>query len=145
MWCFYSFIRQCIFSVMFYILDACVVAQQLVIETLPILPRNILATAYFGLQLTTQINQSNRYETCRWIYEGYVPVDIKTFFVPCENRTEPGSNIFLICVEENNLITTSLVVQFRIQNPVRVRVQCAVLTGNSFEELSSINISVKGK
>ena len=127
-----------------YSLDTFVLAQQSVIETQPILPEDMLSTGYSSLQLTTQIKQSDRYEICQWKYEGYVPVDIKTSFVDCGNRTENGSNILLLCAEVNNQITTSLVIRFPVQNLVSVQVHCAVLTGNTFEEISSINISVKG-
>ena len=122
-------------------------SQQSVIKTLPILLENTLSTGYSVLQLTTQIEQSNRYEICQWNYEGIALIHMKTTAVSCENRTDAQTgvnNVSLICMEENNQIATSLVIQFRIQSPVRVQVQCAVLTGNPFEEISSINISVKG-
>ena len=120
-------------------------AQQSVIETLPILPENMLATGYSSLQLTTQIEHSDAYEACQWNYEGYVPVLIKTFFVGCENRTEYGSTILLVCTEENNQITSSLIIHFPIESPVRVRVECVVVIGDPFEVTSFINLSVKGK
>ena len=72
-----------------------------------------------------------------------VSVDIKTSLAGCENRRESGSNISLVCAEENNQLTISFVIQFPVQNPVRVQVQCFVLTGNPFEKLFSSNISVE--
>ena len=129
-----------------HVLDAFVVAQQSIIETLPFLPDNVLATGYSNLQLTTQIKQSNEYETCRWIYEGVVPIDMKTIVAPCENRSQIASvaNISLLCEEENNQIITSLVIRFPIQNPMRIQVQCARITGDSYANMSSTTINVQG-
>ena len=129
-----------------HVLDASVVAQQSIIETLPFLPDSVLAIGYSGLQVTTQIKQSNEYETCRWIYEGVVPIEIKTIVAPCENRSQIAgvANISLLCEEENNQIIISLIIRFPIQNPVRIQVQCARITGDPYANKASTTINVQG-
>ena len=104
-----------------------------------------MAAGYSGLQLTTQIMQTDRYEICWWNYEGVFQVNIISIALPCQNRTESWLNLSLFCEEENNRITASLIIHFPIESPVLVGVQCAVLVGDLSQELSSINISVKGK
>ena len=101
-------------------------AKQLssVIETSPIRPENELATGYYGLQLTTKINDSDRYETCRWQYGAMAPVDICTVTFPCVNGTEGNFNCADLRSNRQEIIS-SLIVQFSVPTLVVVRVECA--------------------
>ena len=101
----------------------------------------MLATDYSGLQMTTQIQQTDRYQICRWVYGTMTSVEMFTPTFPCINRTE--GNFDLICVKTNNHITTSLIVQFPISSSVLVRAECQK-SDLSVTELSSITINVKG-
>ena len=117
------------------------------IGTFPFLPENELATGYPGLQLTAQIQQSNNFETCRWRFNKETSVNIYTVALQCRNHSEiVGTDFALTCVRRNNEITTSLIVQFPIPSPSAVaRVECAVLAGDSYQQLSSISLNVAGE
>ena len=114
------------------------------ISIFPTLPDNVLATSYYGLQLTTQIDQPDRYQICRWRYEGQPSVQIFTPGLQCGNRSVTGTNFFLTCVEENNQIVTSLIVEFPVRSQVLAHAECVVLDGQPYEEISSINLNVSG-
>ena len=132
-------------SCMFFAADIAVLAQQSpsVLETLPVLPENMLATGYSGLQFIAQIENSNMYETCRWTYGREAPFAVFSINIACQDRME--RNFTTTCVNNSNHITTGLTVQFPIIQGVVAYVECAVITGNPYAIISSINLDVEGK
>ena len=110
----------------------------------PTLPDNVLATGYYGLQLTTHIDQPNRYQICRWRYEGQPSVQIFTPGLLCGNRSVTGTSFSMTCTKKNNQIVTSLIVEFPVQSKVLVRAECVVLDGQPYEEISFIILNVSG-
>ena len=101
----------------------------------------MLTTSYPGLQLTTQI-QANRFEDCQWRYGGNAVFAIFRFNIACNNRTD-GSFV-TTCINASNHIITSLTVQSSITGPIVVLVECAAQAGDSYQTISSINLSVTG-
>ena len=117
------------------------------IQTVPTLPKNELAADYSGLQLTAQIQQSNNFEVCRWRYNAEVYVNIYTPVLQCQNQSDvAGTNVTSTCVRRNNQITTSLIVQFPIRSAsVVARVECAVVLGHAYQQISSVSLNVAGE
>ena len=130
---------------MFFAADIAVLAQKSssVLETLPVLPENVLATGYSGVQFIAQIENSNMYETCRWRYGQEAPFAVFSFNIACQDRME--RNFQTTCVNNSNHITTGLTVQFPIIQGVVARVECAVITGDPYATISSINFNVAGE
>ena len=132
-----------------HFLDVSTFVQQSssVIQTVPTLPKNELATGYAGLQLTAQIQQSNNFKTCRWRFNQETSVNIYTVAFQCQNQSQiPGTEFAVTCVRKNHQITTSLIVQFPIRSAsVVARVECAVLSGNSYQQISSVSLTVTGE
>ena len=114
------------------------------INTIPVLPDNVLATSHYGLQLTTEVDQPDRYQACRWRYEGQPSVEIFTPGLQCRNRNDTGTSFSLTCVNENNQIVTSLIIEFHVQSQVLVLAECVVIDGQPYEEISSISLNVSG-
>ena len=125
------------------LLDISVLSQQ-IINTFPALPDNVLATGYYGLQLTFQIDQPDGYQICRWKYEGKPTVEIFTPGLQCRNRSDTGTNFSLTCVNENNVIVTSLIVNFPVQSQVIVYAECGKIDGQPYEKIANISLIVAG-
>ena len=102
----------------------------------------MLVTGYSGLQLTTKIQQANRFEDCQWRYGENAVFAIFRFNIACANRTD-GSFV-TTCINASNHIITSSTVQSLITGPIVVLVECAVQTGDPHQTISSINLSVTG-
>ena len=119
--CLYFMIARFFMSFLYHV-DA-VFAQESprIVATFPLLSENVLAIGYFGLQLTTQIEQSNGCEICRWNYKGIIPCNIKTVAAPYRNCSEIYGieNVSLVCIDEDR-ITTSFIIRFPIRNPMHV-------------------------
>ena len=116
-------------------------ANQTTITTTPYLPQNVLASGFSGLKLTTQFVNQN-FIDCSWLLQSENVLFLN--FVACFNVTQNG--LQATCMQDNNLITTSLVVFYSLNttnNPAEFLLRCRTQS-SGVGTISSIIIAIRG-
>ena len=128
-------------------------AQISSITTSPLLPYNVLATGFVGLELHSFIDDADIFIQCGWMYQE-ATTDFKilgTFFVkpplgedPCRNVVDIAGNYMTTCITEANGVNTTVTLLRLISHNFTYSIQCLTDIG-SIAYADSISITTLSK
>ena len=122
-------------------------AKLATINTLPLLPNNVVATGYDNLQASV-LFQRSRDKRCRWKIEDDINNQQLIQFYECKDHNLV-IGFSLKCSESNNFINTTLIFQRPIQSPTTISIECKRRYSSWFSpkyvEIAKRNLHVSGK
>ena len=114
-------------------------------QTIPNLPKDVVATKYAELQVLSVFERSG-YNFCRWTFDGQITqtIEIISPGLVCEDR-DNIPNFSLKCFVSEGIINTTLGIRFQLQSDFDIQTECAFSVIDPYVPQASGHFNVAGK